>query len=274
MLLAATRDPDGSIRLVLAVLGVAVLGWIGVIAFHSVLMTDPDNAVLAAMPPSLRGLLSFCGTVPDIAGPGLGNWIMGWSLMVVSMMLPPALPLMRAVQRLLKGRDDRILLMLLVPAAFVAIWILSGGILFTAGSLARAGLRSMPEIFDRPDIAAALAAIAVGLFQFTPLKMSCMDACRSPASVMMVTWKGASPRLSALRIGARYGAICVGCCWAMMLLGVLAGAMMLPIMVICALMMSLERLLPVFRPLIPLQAGFAILIGSLLLLGAIPPAFF
>lgn len=271
---AALGDRQGSIPLALAVLGVAVLGWGGMIGFHALLMTTPEQAAMAEMPAAMRGLLAFCGSPPDIAGPGLGNWIFGWSLMVLAMMLPPALPLLRASERLFQGRADRLSLLLLVPAAFLAVWILSGALLFLLGSLGRAGLHLLPAAANRPDIAAALAAIAVGLFQFTPLKMACMDACRSPTSIMMVTWKGGRPRLSALRIGARYGLICVGCCWAMMLLAVLVGALMLPIMVVAALMMTLERMLPVFRPLIPLQAGFAIVIGVLLLVGAIPPAYF
>ena len=271
---AAVRGQEGPFRLALAVLGMAVLGWGGMIAFHALLMTTPENAAMAAMPPAMRGLLSFCGSPPDIGGPGLGNWIFGWSLMVVAMMLPPALPLLRASDRLFQGREDRLLLILLVPAAFLALWGLSGAMLFALGSLGRAGLHLLPAAANRPDVAAGIAAIAVGLFQFTPLKMSCMDACRSPAGIMMVSWKGATPRLSALRIGGRYGMICVGCCWAMMLLAVLVGVLMLPIMVITALMMTAERMLPAFRPLIPLQAGFAILIGVLLLLGAIPPAYY
>jgi hypothetical protein len=56
-------------------------------------------------------------------------------------------------------------------------------------------------------------------------------------------------------------------------LSVVAGAMALPIMAVTGVMMMLERLLPSIRPLIPIQAGFAIFIGLLLIAGAIPPAF-
>ncbi|WP_377295178.1 DUF2182 domain-containing protein [Rhizobium sp. SG2393] len=273
MAVAVANGPDGSIRLVLVVLGTAVLGWAGVIVFHAALMAMPEQAAWVDEQ-GMLGLLSICGTAPDISGPGVGNWLVGWALMVVAMMLPPALPLMRASQRLFQGRSDGLLLLLLVPLAFLLVWMLAGLCLLAVGSAGRAGLRLLPLAAERPQIAAAIAAVAAGLFQFTSLKMSCMDACRSPTSVMMTGWQGARPRLSALRIGARYGVICVGCCWAMMILSVLVGALMLPIMVVTALMMTLERMLPVFRPLIPLQAAFAILVGALLLAGALPPAFF
>lgn len=272
--LASTRTPDGSIHLILAVLGVAVLAWIGVIVLHAHLLAGPEAERLAGIPADIRRLLSYCGGSPDLTGPGFGSWMLGWALMVVAMMLPPALPLLHSAERLLGDDEDRTALVLLMLSLFVGVWLVAGGLLFVAASTFRAGLNLLPAgAGARTDIAAGIAALAVGAFQFTPLKMACMDACRSPTAVMMVDWRDAAPFRSAIRVGARYGMICVGCCWAMMALGLLAGTLVLPIMVLCALMMTLERLLPAFRPLIPIQAGFAILIGILLLAGVVPPAF-
>jgi predicted metal-binding membrane protein len=270
---AAARDPDGAIRLVLAVLAAAVLGWAGVIALHNAPMVAPASPALDAVPARLRGLIRFCGEAPDMTGAGLANWILGWSLMVVAMMLPPALPLLRAAARLLDGRADGGRLVLAILFAFLSVWLVAGGGVFAAGTLARAGLRLLPAAWQRADVACGLAAIAAGLFQFSSFKMACMDACRSPAAVMMLRWDHAAPLRSALDVGVRYGAICVGCCWATMSLAILVGALMLPVMVLCALLMTLERLLPSVRPLIPLQAGFAIAIGVSLLAGLVPPAF-
>lgn len=245
------------------------------IALHGKLMTSPDAELLAALPAELRQIMVYCGSTPDVTGPGFGPWIAGWTLMVLAMMLPPALPLVRASERLIHGRADGAMIIALILSAFVALWLIAGGLLFGLGSALRASLNALPQgLTVRPDLAAGLAAIAVGAFQFTPLKMACMDACRSPAGVMMVDWRDAMPLRSAVRVGLRYGSICVGCCWAMMLLGLLVGTLMLPIMVFSALMMTLERMLPSVRPLIPLQAGFAIVVGLLLIAGTITPAFF
>lgn len=275
MIPAASRAPAGSPHLILTVLGTSIAAWIGVIALHGQLMTSPDARLMASMPAQLRQIIVYCGSTPDVTGPGFGPWIVGWTLMILAMMLPPALPLVRASERLVQGRSDRALVIALVLSAFVAIWLIAGGLLFALGSAFRAGLNALPQgVVVRPDLAAGFAAMAIGAFQFTPLKMACMDACRSPAGVMMVDWRDATPLRSAVRVGLRYGSICVGCCWAMMLLGLLVGTLMLPIMVFSALMMTLERMLPSVRPLIPLQAGFAIVVGLLLIAGTIPPAFF
>lgn len=274
MAVASTRS-QGSIHLTLAVLAVAVIAWISVIVLHSQLMVGLQNERLAEIPAEIRRFLRYCGNAPDMTGPGFGNWMLGWFMMVMAMMLPPALPLLRAAERLLDNADRRVSLILLMAASFLAVWIAAGLLLFVGGSGLRAGLSLLPDNWaSRTDIAAGMAAIAVGAFQFTPLKMACMDACRSPTAVMMVEWRESHPARSAIRVGSRYGMICVGCCWAMMTLALLVGALMLPIMVACALLMTLERLLPVFRPLVPLQAGLAVGIGILLLAGSISPAFF
>ncbi len=273
----AAHNPANPVLPIIGVLGVAALGWAGVIAFHAVLLSDPPNAALSALPAELRGLVKLCGSQPDVGQTGFGNWIVGWMLMVVAMMLPPTLPLVRAADQLFRLRSDRVQLFVSMLAAFIGVWAMAGAMLFAFGSLARIGLNALagfgPELGSRSTIAAGVAAISVGLFQFTQLKMACMDACRSPRSIMITKWRSAAPARSAFHIGMLYGMICFGCCWAMMVLGVLVGALMLPIMVICAVMMALERLLPASRPLIPIQAGFAILIGALLLAGSIPTAF-
>jgi predicted metal-binding membrane protein len=238
-------------------------------------MAGPADERLAAIPAGLRRLMSFCGEPPDMSGPGFVSWIFGWGLMVLAMMLPPTLPLLRTADRLLSKSEDRVALIALMLLAFVGVWIVAGVLLFMVGSGLRVGLNALPENMTvSAEVAAGVAAIAAGAFQFTRLKMACMDACRSPAAIMMLDWSDVYLVRSALRVGARYGMVCVGCCWAMMMLGLLVGALMLPIMVLCALMMTLERLLPSFRPLIPLQAGFAILIGILLLIGRIPSDIF
>jgi predicted metal-binding membrane protein len=160
-----------------------------------------------------------------------------------------------------------------MACAFLAVWIGAGGALYLAGTLVNTFLLMMPTLADQPWLLAGMAALLAGAYQFTPLKMACVDACRSPMSVIMTRWRSARPVQSSLAIGLTYGAICVGCCWALMLLSVVAGAMALPIMAMTGVMMMLERLLPSVRPLIPIQAGFAIFIGLLLIAGEIPPAF-
>jgi predicted metal-binding membrane protein len=277
MMSSRTQQPvskDAQLPLLMAlVIGVAASAWIASIFFHDLLHGPHYPEYLAALPPQVRDAIRFCGTPPSTDGPGFVNWIAGWTLMTMAMMLPPALPLLRAFKRLTAGRTDAVRLITLVITAFLAVWILAGGALYLAGTLLNMLLVGTPVLAERPWLLAGLAAFLAGAYQFTPLKMACLDACRSPMSVIMTRWHAAHPGRASLSIGAAYGAICVGCCWALMLLSVVAGAMALPIMAAVAVIMMMERLLPSIRPLIPFQAGFAIAIGLLLIAGVVPAGF-
>jgi predicted metal-binding membrane protein len=244
------------------IFGFAVLAWIGAIAFHA-------SAPLPLLPQHEHA----AHLIDARAEPGFGHWMTGWALMVIAMMLPPALPLVRAIDKLTLGRADRGALVGCVLGAFLATWTLAGMALYGAGTALRVALALLPPWINNASLLAGVAALAAGLFQFTSLKMACLDACRSPTSIIMTRWQAAAPRRAAARIGLAYGAICAGCCWALMLLCVLVGALMLPIMVITACLMLLERLLPSVRPLIPLQGGLAIAVGVLLIAGLLPPGF-
>jgi predicted metal-binding membrane protein len=272
MISRATKIDPAS-KLMTLVIGVTAAAWIAMIALHERLHGGGYADYLAALPEQLREAIYICGAMPSADGPGFANWIAGWALMTVAMMLPPALPLLRAFARLTAGRLDGAQLTAILACAFLAVWVGAGATLYLAGTLANKALLMLPLLAERSWLMAGIAALLAGAYQFTPLKMACVDACRSPMSVIMTRWSSTHPVQSSLQIGLTYGAICVGCCWALMLLSVVAGAMALPIMAATGVMMMLERLLPSVRPLIPVQAGFAILIGLLLIAGAIPPAF-
>ncbi len=51
-------------------------------------------------------------------------------------------------------------------------------------------------------------------YELTPLKDVCLGKCRSPLGFLLGSWRAG--RLGALRMGAKNGAWCVGCCWALM----------------------------------------------------------
>jgi predicted metal-binding membrane protein len=62
----------------------------------------------------------------------------------------------------------------------------------------------------------------------TPLKNACLGKCRSPLGFLLGSWRGGWK--GALEMGAKNGAWCVGCCWALMAslfaLGVMSGIWM------------------------------------------------
>jgi predicted metal-binding membrane protein len=189
------------------------------------------------------------------------------------MMLPPALPLFRAVERLGSSRIDGPMLIIASALGFVAVWLLTGAALWLAGTTIARGMLQIPGAASWSVSISGGAAILAGLYQFTPLKKACLTACRSPVGIVMMHWTGNAPIKTAARIGLHFGAICVGCCWALMLLTLAVGTMAMPLMVAVSFFMLAERLLPSVRFLVPTQAAFACLLGLLILTRQLPPGF-
>lgn len=199
------------------------------------------------------------------------QWLSGWLIMVVAMMLPPALPFLEAMQKLTQVLPHDRGLVASAAAAFIAAWTIAGILLVVAGNSIASLLTGIPWLAESPTLVSGIAAILVGAYQLSPLKQACLTACRSPTALLLVAWDDSQPWRSALSIGLRYGFICIGCCWTLMLLTLVVGAFVLPLMVIVSVIMLLERLLPSVRSLVPLQAILACAIGVLLLVGSLPP---
>ena len=65
--------------------------------------------------------------------------------------------------------------------------------------------------------------IAAGIYQLTPLKQACLKQCRTPLGFLMTEWRNGLT--GALSMGWRHGLFCIGCCWALMALLLVAGVM-------------------------------------------------
>jgi len=105
--------------------------------------------------------------------------------------------------------------------------------------------KAMQEMAKLPpseqDAVAAILLLA-GVYQFTPLKSTCLRACRTPADFLMTHWhRGLSGQL---RLGIEHGLYCLGCCWALMALFVGVGAMSLVWAAGIALVVLVEKVRP------------------------------
>jgi predicted metal-binding membrane protein len=56
--------------------------------------------------------------------------------------------------------------------------------------------------------------VVAAVYELTPLKDVCLGKCRSPLGSLLGSWRDGPS--GALQMGARNGAWCVGCCWALM----------------------------------------------------------
>src|SRR5262249_17783439 len=80
------------------------------------------------------------------------------------------------------------------------------------------------------------------VYQLTPMKEACLRHCRSPMSFFLEHWSAGA--MGAFRMGMRHGLYCVGCCWVLMLLMFVGGAMSVLTMAILGALILAERLLP------------------------------
>jgi len=172
------------------------------------------------------------------------NFVMWWAMMI-AMMLPSAAPMVLTFASINQRKRERG--QPFVPAAmFTAGYLIAWGAFSIAATLAqwgfdRAALLS-PQVQRVTPLAGGLILLAVGVYQFTPLKHACLAKCRSPFAFLINQWRDG--RGGALRMGWTHGAYCLGCCWLLMALLFVGGAMNLLWVAAIAALVFVEKLLP------------------------------
>lgn len=167
-----------------------------------------------------------------------------WSVMMAGMMLPTAIGMIVAVERM--ARADRSRNRWLVTGAFVlayvAVWTGFSAVATVVQWLAeRASLMSgMMASASAPM--SGLVLIGVGLFQFSPQKYACLARCRSPLGFLIGERRRGVG--GAFATGLRHGLFCVGCCWALMALLFVFGTMNLAAAAALAALVLAEKILP------------------------------
>jgi predicted metal-binding membrane protein len=180
--------------------------------------------------------LSFASTVSLSVA-----FITGWVVMTVAMMLPTSLPLLQIFGRLTVSRPNRLQLVLLVIAGYLAAWTLCGVAVFVAAVLIQRTAGASEWLTSYPKAPIVALFLVAGAFQFSSLKYRCLDKCRSPLSFVTAHWRGARERWRSFRLGLEHGAFCVGCCWALMLLMFAAGTASLVSMLALGGVMAVEK---------------------------------
>ncbi len=181
---------------------------------------------------------ALCTVTPDFAG--YGRLVLMWALMSTAMMLPTTLPALAAYDDL--GQTGAPTQLMTLASGFLTIWL--GFSLVAAGlqmMLFRADLVSAFGDSRSAPLSAALLALA-GAYQFSALKESCLSKCRAPVTFFIQHWDE-----GAFRMGLRLGAVCLGCCWALMMLAFVGGVMSLAFMGLATVIMIVEKLPDVGR---------------------------
>ena len=171
-------------------------------------------------------------------------WAM-WAAMMAGMMLPTAAPILLLYARAMRNRDDEAhpsRQIYAMAAGYVVVWA-AFSIAATALQrlLAESSLLTMMMEPADPRAAAAVLIIA-GVYQLTPLKYACLDACRSPIAFLSSRWREGAA--GAFRMGVSHGNYCLGCCWALMLLLFAGGVMNLAVILALTAWVAIEKLAP------------------------------
>jgi predicted metal-binding membrane protein len=102
-----------------------------------------------------------------------------------------------------------------------------------------------------------------GAYQLTPWKGACLTHCRSPLGFLMTHWR--EGRFGALQMGARHGAYCLGCCWALMCVLFVVGVMNLVWVAALTAFVLLEKAGPA-GAIVARVAGAAMVLAGILVL--------
>ena len=145
-------------------------------------------------------------------------------VMMGAMMLPAALPMLnayRGLSTLDSSPREGSVRTVLFSTSYLVLWLaFTGAALVLLVALGVMGMLSGFAIF-----VPAIVLVGAGVYQFTTWKTYCLSQCRSPVGFVMTNWK--SGRTGALRMGFEHGLFCLGCCWVLMLVVFVTGAMSL-----------------------------------------------
>jgi predicted metal-binding membrane protein len=188
-----------------------------------------------------------------MSGPDLMSWpaatllplFLMWAIMMIAMMLPSAMPMILTFAAVTRNRQQfgrPYVPMSIFVLGYVVIWSLfSAAAALAQWWLHRHTLLS-PSMASVSGWFGGALLLAAGIFQFTPLKQSCLTHCRGPLKFIMTRWREGAG--GAFRMGLEHGAFCTGCCWALMALLFVAGVMNILWIAALTLLVCLEKMLP------------------------------
>jgi predicted metal-binding membrane protein len=184
--------------------------------------------------------------MPTSSG-NLAGLLIGWALMLTAMTAPLLIPVLRhAHARSLRSRRWRAVS--LVTIAHAAVWTIGGIVLLALASVTR-------SVTGHADLALLLGLVAALGWQLSPLKQYCLN--RHCAHPPISSFGGAADR-DALRLGGTHATWCLGSCWALMLVALLAPVWPMAVMLLVSVWMWVEPLerpqRPTWRVRLPLRS--------------------
>jgi len=166
-------------------------------------------------------------------------YVAAWAVMMTAMMLPSALPMITlyaATQRNAGSTALKAIRVGMFALMYLGLWALTGIPIYFASVVLGA--------VSSAALAYVVAGVLVlaGLFQLSPLKQVCLRHCRTPLGFLFGHWREGWQ--GGLAMGRAHALYCLGCCWALMVVLVVGGAMGLLWVLLIAAVVAAEKLLP------------------------------
>jgi predicted metal-binding membrane protein len=190
----------------------------------------------------------------------ISGYAAAWLVMVGAMMLPTTVPMMELFWTVSAHQPRPKRSRAVVVAAYFVVWT-GFGLAALAGD---AGVHALVGMWGwlaaRPGLVLGGTLVLAGAFQFSALKKACLTACRSPLSLL---WEHYSRGpAGAWRLGFRHALLCLGCCWALMLVMFATGTGSLLWMLLLTGVMVAEKTTTWGARLVS-PAGLALIAGGL-----------
>jgi predicted metal-binding membrane protein len=194
------------------------------------------------------------------------TWVM-WAVMMTAMMTPSAAPMIltfTTIYRRRRAQQGPFVSTVVFLLGYLLIWSAFSGVATLAQWGLHTGALLSPMMVSTSPMLGGILLLAAGVFQWTPLKATCLTQCRSPLGFLMTEWREGA--WGALLMGLRHGGYCVGCCWVLMALLFVAGVMNLLWVAAIAAFVLVEKVLP-RGELVGRVAGAVLMLAGLALLG-------
>jgi predicted metal-binding membrane protein len=194
---------------------------------------------------------------------GTVAWFLGvWVVMMAAMMFPSVAPTVALYSKL---RHTRALGAPLVFASgYLLVWSAVGVLVYALARIGGVLLGGVLGWGSGGRWVAGATLLVAAAYELTPLKDVCLGKCRTPLGFLIGNWREGLD--GAVRMGARHGAWCLGCCWALMASLFALGVMSVVWMAVVAGLIAFEKLMPSRRVATYGTAALLLSLGMLMLM--------
>lgn len=250
-----------------ALVTLTALAWIYVLGTATSMSGATSASSMPGMDMPVMSM-SSAGSVWSIGGFALT--VAMWVVMMIGMMTPSAAPMILLYARV--GRQARADGRLFASTGwFAGGYLLAWSGFAVAASLAQLALAQMtlitPMLSAANNLFAGLMLVAAGIYQWTPLKHSCLSQCQAPLSFLQRHGGFRRDPKGSLNLGLKHGLACIGCCWALMMLLFVGGVMNALWIAALSILVLLEKL-RILGPFMPRFVGLVLVaVGAIFIFG-------